>query len=984
MPTLSSSIVKHHVANMREVEEALARQVIYGGDLVTNLLELATVSEAQLTWLLADSLGIEPAPIGELPRAPESLLRLVPAELAQRHSIYPLDESDNQLLVAVSDVLPSDVEDSLSFSLGAQIVQRAAPLVRIKQALARDFALPLDRRMLRLVAKLEGRPDPSPSSMPIGMREAGAGFPKLPRPASLPPFDYPPPAAEPEASVQQSPAAVPERSPAATTEPKRELATLITPRHPAEKAEPAPREAPAWLRQSAARERGRRRHRGPYTAALAESDLLEAESRDDVIAAFFDFASQYFEYSALFVVQGDIAEGRDAHGPGTDRERVRALGFPLDLPSAFSRAKTAKSLQLVRLSPEGLDSSLAHDLGRSSTKVVLVLPVVVRGRCVLLLYGDQGESDVTLQDVGDLIAFAPLVVAGVERVIMKKKLAARSALEGSPSGSGTPIPMAQMRVRQRHKLPAIQQRVHALAKALDATGSAPPRATDSSPAPTVGATPDALQPRVSAADSLPSTASESPMAKAEPPTVARSPQAMPAPVEQPPREETRLERTAAESPRAKAEGAASSPPATAQESPQARAAAPAAGPARRNTPAQGTPIAIAVAPPKTPDTNQDQPFPLTRRTPSTRAPEGPTSGEMLAVVDHSWDSMPAVLGSPSSQRSPLAEDPKSDVGHEAPLAPSSRQLALGPRPPFRRQDASDRLLPSVIIDAGEDARQLVSRLVAGDESAIEPVVRAGEAAVSLLVAEFPGPIHPDRRRTFAEPGARASDCGPVLKALARIGRTPVAFLIVRTADRDPTVRAWATWLLGELPAPEGARSVVARFSDADSNVRRAALAAGRLMQHHPEARAALRDSLIAVAAERTQSPEARLDAVQALADLRDGGAVAGLIPLLASENAALERAVHWALCTLTRLDLGSDTKAWNDWLAEHGNEHRIEWLINALTHSRIEVRRAAGEELKNLTKEYFGYYEDLSPAERERAQQAYRDWWVRTGKARFF
>src|SRR5260221_1646071 len=54
------------------------------------------------------------------------------------------------------------------------------------------------------------------------------------------------------------------------------------------------------------------RRLGPYTAAMAERGLLEAETRDDVLRAFFDFAGQYFEYAALFAVQGDLAEGRDA------------------------------------------------------------------------------------------------------------------------------------------------------------------------------------------------------------------------------------------------------------------------------------------------------------------------------------------------------------------------------------------------------------------------------------------------------------------------------------------------------------------------------------------------------------------------------------------------------------------------------------------------------------------------------------------------
>src|SRR5690606_34964549 len=51
---------------------------------------------------------------------------------------------------------------------------------------------------------------------------------------------------------------------------------------------------------------GAKGHRrlGPYTAADAESDLMNAEERDDVINAFFDFACQYFEYTALFVMHG--------------------------------------------------------------------------------------------------------------------------------------------------------------------------------------------------------------------------------------------------------------------------------------------------------------------------------------------------------------------------------------------------------------------------------------------------------------------------------------------------------------------------------------------------------------------------------------------------------------------------------------------------------------------------------------------------------
>ena len=166
MPTLSSSIVKHNVASVRDVEEALARQAMYGGDLVTNLLELSAVSEAELARLLAESCEIGAAPAGELPASSSDVRRLVPKDLARRFVLYPLEQHGDSLLVAVSEPLPSEVESDLSFSLGLRIEQCIALGVRIQQALARDYGLPLEQRSERILAKLAGRPDPNPSVAP--------------------------------------------------------------------------------------------------------------------------------------------------------------------------------------------------------------------------------------------------------------------------------------------------------------------------------------------------------------------------------------------------------------------------------------------------------------------------------------------------------------------------------------------------------------------------------------------------------------------------------------------------------------------------------------------------------------------------------------------------------------------------------------------------------------------------------------------------
>jgi hypothetical protein len=90
-----------------------------------------------------------------------------------------------------------------------------------------------------------------------------------------------------------------------------------------------------------------------------------------------------------------------------------------------------------------------------------------------------------------------------------------------------------------------------------------------------------------------------------------------------------------------------------------------------------------------------------------------------------------------------------------------------------------------------------------------------------------------------------------------------------------------------------------------------------------------------------------------------------------------------ALVTLARHDVGASPAAWVEWWRHNSPRHRIEWLIDALTDESPEIRRAAGEELKAQTREYFGYYDDLPPGERKHAQGKYREWWESRGKGRF-
>jgi HEAT repeat protein len=298
-----------------------------------------------------------------------------------------------------------------------------------------------------------------------------------------------------------------------------------------------------------------------------------------------------------------------------------------------------------------------------------------------------------------------------------------------------------------------------------------------------------------------------------------------------------------------------------------------------------------------------------------------------------------------------------------------------------QQLAPDLELPSVIVEVATDARMLVERLIEGDELVVQQLRDMGEVGVAALGERFPGPITAEPRAGAS--AGRASRCGPVLHALVRMGRIAVPFLVSKTNIADAVVRGWATRLLGEIPSTEGAEAIARRFTDPEEDVRRAALAGARLLENNQPARSALREALARLASDRKERVSEREAVINALSALRDPLSVPALISLLQDASPVIGEGALAALVVLTRQDFGAHPNAWLSWWEKNRQRHRIEWLIDTLTHENPDLRRAAGDELKGATKEYFGYYDDLPRKERVRAQQRYREWWQTRGHILF-
>lgn len=919
--SLSNLIVQREIASIREVEEALARQVLYGGDLLTNLLEVCRVDESALLPLVAESYGLPPAPAGELPEASAEAKRMVAAETASRRNLVPLSLERETVVVAVAEPLAPEVEQELGFAFAKTIAQRIAPLVRIKQALARDYGVPLERRQERLLARLRGERDGLSSYPPLhGATSLEVKAPPKP-PSAIPP---PPAPALPSDPVR------PVHSKGGTSR------TLVR--------EMVPPPARATSR------------RGPVTADVARTELEEATDKDAILDVLFEFTRQYFDFSAIFVVKGETVEGRDSFGAGSPRETVARMAVPLDMPSLIASAYKEKTTAARVPARDGIDAVLMADLGRRGKTECVVIPIIVRNRVVALLFNDSGEGGVDPAGLAEVMKMVGQAGNAFERIIMKKKLPARPAgSPASPDTSSKQPSKIEVQPAVEELAPPVRDLMNEALTAAKAeelpSGSMPGSTSLSSP------------PRMPADQPPPANL-----------LAVRRPTGRPIPREEP--ESTKVATPPGKRTRSSQIRRAEAPPLEFGKSP----------PSQTIFGGSAEPFGrVPSAPPTKPmgslPTDDATPAPPSRRSsPSPLATIKRVGTETAQGLPLFPATDMASAAATSSAQEPLpGPRPSTSVRPQPP--PSEQQVSVAPhRPPSARVERTS-VLPSVIVDVSSEYVGLVERVVANaDEDAEAEILRGGANAMGAIMARFPGPLTIEPERLTHGQLPRAAECGPIIRLVAAQRRTALPFVLAHVGDQDVHRRFWATFLLSELVYPDALESLLQRLFDEDVQVQRAARAAARAFAD--AGIGSIVQRLESFASDASSPFEHRKQAIDALGEARDPSAVPVLVFLMQSGGDVGE-AAKTALTVMARQDFGTDVKKWEAWWDANKDRHRLEWLIDSLMHDQAAIRAQAGEELKMITNEFFGYYEDLPKRERERAQKRYRDWWNSVGKVRF-
>lgn len=160
---VGSMLVQESVISEAQLEEALRNQVIFGGKIGTNLIELGYLSAEQLSAALSKHKGFPEVDPSQLHSIPADVIALISAETAKKHQVIPISLDKKRLTVAMSEPCDLEAIDKLSFMTGTYINPCVIPEVLLIMVLEKYYKIRRETRYISIAKDMRRDPRPDDS-----------------------------------------------------------------------------------------------------------------------------------------------------------------------------------------------------------------------------------------------------------------------------------------------------------------------------------------------------------------------------------------------------------------------------------------------------------------------------------------------------------------------------------------------------------------------------------------------------------------------------------------------------------------------------------------------------------------------------------------------------------------------------------------------------------------------------------------------------
>ena len=135
---LGEILVRENLLTPQQLREALDYQREHGGRLGFNLVKLGLVSDDMITTVLSRQYGI-PSVNLELFNIDDSVIRLIPQEVAQKYSVLPLSRVGATLTLAMVDPTNVFAMDDIKFMTGLNIEPVVVAEASVQEAISKYY-----------------------------------------------------------------------------------------------------------------------------------------------------------------------------------------------------------------------------------------------------------------------------------------------------------------------------------------------------------------------------------------------------------------------------------------------------------------------------------------------------------------------------------------------------------------------------------------------------------------------------------------------------------------------------------------------------------------------------------------------------------------------------------------------------------------------------------------------------------------------------
>lgn len=372
-----------------QLEETLKGQAIFGGRFGTNLVEMGYLDEQELAHFLSQKTGIAHTSPEQLMEIPPHVVGAVPEEYVRKYRVMPVALNNRKLTLAMLD--PSDFQaiDEIAFATGYIVVPVIAPELRMLSAMEKYYGI---KRELRYIS-VEG----------LSRNRAHNAAPAAqPRPAAAA-ASHPLPAPEEDLWLSAEEAEILELPSLDESECFGDLS-----------AEPSLDPlAGSSLYQSAPEK--------DYSLDGVLTGLAHAGERDQIADLVVGHLGQQFRRVAIFLIKGGKATGWLAQVDSKLVPGFETVEIPQFEPSVLQLVEETKSFYLGPLLSTTGNARLLDALGGGASPQNLLVPLLMMGRVVAVLYVDGGNLplDPELPQLQKLMAKASMAF---EILILKSKI----------------------------------------------------------------------------------------------------------------------------------------------------------------------------------------------------------------------------------------------------------------------------------------------------------------------------------------------------------------------------------------------------------------------------------------------------------------------------------------------------------------------------------------------------------------------------------